>query len=226
MNENKKRRMNLFELLDFAGTMIILNMLFIIFSIPIVTIGSAYNALYTAGRAIVKDEPAIRTFLKTFFKDFGKPTLFWVVLLPLNAALIFSTISIYYYQKDGYLPVLIVSAIATVITLGITSMGLLFNTFFDCPAKSLFKNAVLVYAANPFRGFLIGLISWLPIHLYIVLPWSFFEFIMIWFFAYFSVAIMLCFSLIKKPFDRLQKQFEAILEESENAENAPEAISE
>ena len=220
----KKKKFNLWELIDFAGTLIILNMLFVIFSIPIFTIGSAYNALYTASRAVIKDEPAIRTFLKTFFKDFGKPTLFWVALLPLNAALLFSTATIYFYQKDGYIPILILSVIAVIITLGITSMGILFNTFFDCPAKSLFKNAVLVYAANPLRGFLIGLIAWLPLHLYIALPWTFFEFIMIWFFAYFAVGAMLTFSLIKKPFDRLSKQFAEALEEAAQEQEIQETV--
>lgn len=69
--------------------MVILNILFIICCIPIVTIGASYTALYTVTMKLVKNEEAyiFRGFFKAFKDNFKQSTLIWLFMLFFGAFL-------------------------------------------------------------------------------------------------------------------------------------------
>ena len=72
----------------------ILNILWILFSIPIVTIGAATTALYSTNLKILNNEegPLIRTFFKSFKENFKKSTIIWVFILLISIILGFNLV--------------------------------------------------------------------------------------------------------------------------------------
>lgn len=62
---------------------IIINILFVICSIPIVTIGASITALYSVSMKITRDEDvyAAKEFIKQFKQNFKQSTIIWLILL-------------------------------------------------------------------------------------------------------------------------------------------------
>lgn len=72
-----------FEILGKITDIIILNLLFISFSIPIITIGASITATYSVAMKIAKNEDTyiIREFIKRFKENFKISTIVWILLL-------------------------------------------------------------------------------------------------------------------------------------------------
>ena len=68
----------------------VLNLLWILFSLPIVTFGISTTALYYCTLKIVKDEDDgnIRMFLRSFKKNWKEGLIIWLILLPILFILI------------------------------------------------------------------------------------------------------------------------------------------
>lgn len=67
----------------------ILNVLFILCSLPIVTIGASATALYTVTLRIARDEESyiVKGFFKAFKENFKQSTILWLILLVIGACL-------------------------------------------------------------------------------------------------------------------------------------------
>lgn len=74
------------------GETIILNVLFVIFSLPVVTVGAALTAMYTVcfREAEKKSAPLWKTFWKAFKENFGKATALWLILLLIGGIIIYN----------------------------------------------------------------------------------------------------------------------------------------
>lgn len=72
------------------GDVVILNIVFILCCIPIVTIGASVTALYTVVLKQVKDKDgfAVKLFFKAFKNNFKQSTLIWLMMLAVGALLV------------------------------------------------------------------------------------------------------------------------------------------
>lgn len=79
----------LFQLLTRVGDLIILNVLFLLCSVPIVTAGAAMAAMSQVTQGFVMDkEPGVfKTFFKGFRENFKQATLIWLALLVIFTAM-------------------------------------------------------------------------------------------------------------------------------------------
>lgn len=86
----------LFEVMGNLGDMIILNLLFVICCIPIVTIGAAQTAMYQVMMRRVRKESiyAAREFLQGFKNEFKKSIKLWIFFLITAIILIFDVLYI------------------------------------------------------------------------------------------------------------------------------------
>ncbi len=68
---------------------LILNFLFLFFSLPIITMGASYTALYSVMRKLVKDEEGhiASGFLRAFKRNFKQSTIIWMLLLSFGCLL-------------------------------------------------------------------------------------------------------------------------------------------
>lgn len=75
-----------FHILCTLFDLVVINLLYVLCSLPIVTIGASSTALYAALFALFQDEAHIYTlFLRTFFRCFRKSTICWLLWLLLAA---------------------------------------------------------------------------------------------------------------------------------------------
>lgn len=79
---------------------LILSFFWLIFSLPIVTIGASTSALYYTTLKIAENKEGylFKTFLKGFKESFSQSTIIWIVLGVVGGIMSFS---IYMYQKVG-----------------------------------------------------------------------------------------------------------------------------
>ena len=84
------------------GDLIILNVLWLITSIPIVTIGASTTALYYVTLKLVRDEDGytIRSFFKSFKENFKQSTIIWLIMLAVGLLIGFDLYFFIYMQTD------------------------------------------------------------------------------------------------------------------------------
>lgn len=72
-----------FNVLGRVTDLIILNLLFLLTCIPVITIGAAQSALYAVTLKMVRGEESyiIKSYLKAFREDFRQATVIWAVAL-------------------------------------------------------------------------------------------------------------------------------------------------
>ena len=65
-----------------AGDILLLNIIFVVTSIPVITIGTALSALYTVAMKLVRGEdPAIiKEYLKAYKRNFKPATICWLIM--------------------------------------------------------------------------------------------------------------------------------------------------
>ncbi len=69
----------------------VLNLLWTICSLPIITIGASTTAVYYVMLKLVRDEegPTVRSFFKSFKENFRQATVIWLILLAAGAVIAF-----------------------------------------------------------------------------------------------------------------------------------------
>lgn len=191
-----------------ANTML-LNILFLVCCVPVVTIGAAFTALFSGCRALINDEACFKAYFRGFRSGFKRATLAWLILLPLLAVLALTAHSVWLFMKAGVkfgVFTLIVALIALTIALAVSMMVFLFYSRFECTLRQLLKNGLLMTLAYFIRAVLIGLINWAPVLMFFLLkPYTFMQISIVLILLWSGVAASLSVWLMKKPFASLEQ---------------------
>jgi len=179
--------------------LLLLNALFLISCLPIVTIGSALTAMYSITIKMARNEDVsiIRGYVAALQKNFKQSTIIWLILLAVGVVLYMD----YYYlnQYTGNLLFLVK------VSLGLFSFAylLLFNFIFPYVAR--FENSVKdsiintwkIALVHPIKTISVLMITMIPIITLWISVYSFFFllyfclFIGFSFFAYINTFIIL-----------------------------------
>lgn len=148
--------------------LMILNVIFVLSCLPIVTIGAAWTALYYVALKMVKDSHngIIRSFFHSFKENFKQATMLWLGVFALGALLFWDFRVIGSMEASSFLN-------GMRIALGLVSAAalLILQYIFPCLAKfettipGALKNACLMAVGNFPRTVLMLLISAIPIRL-------------------------------------------------------------
>lgn len=199
----------LITMLEGVANTILLNILFLICCVPVITIGAAFTALFSGCRALLNDEACFKAFFRSFRSGFKRATLAWLILLPVLAVLALNAHSVWVYMNAGVrfgAFTLVVALIGLVIVLAVTTMIFLFYSRFECTLRQLLKNGLLVTLAYFVRAVLIGLVNWAPVLLFFLLaPYTFMQMSFIFVILWSGVAANLSVWLMKKPFASLEE---------------------
>ena len=125
---------------------VLLNFLWLICSLPIVTIGASTTALYYVTLKLVRDREGyiIRSFFKAFKDNFKQSTIIWIILL-LVATILGTDIYVVYKMDANYAKILLALFIGfSVITLFVFIYIFPIQAQFANPVKQTFKNALLI----------------------------------------------------------------------------------
>ncbi len=133
--------------------LVCLNLLFILFCIPVITIGASLSALYYVSLKLLRGEdPYIwRNFFKAFRQNFKQGTLIWILLLLASALL---GMDFYIINSQDTVLFAIIRVLLWLIC------GILFSIFlyifpvishFVCNTKQAFKNSVcMIFGFLPY----------------------------------------------------------------------------
>lgn len=200
----------LMQFLMKLADMIIMNILFILFSIPIITIGAAQSGLCAGIRQMMNkedDNSAIKAFFKGFANGFGKITLVHTGFLLVMLLFVFLLYGSLLYSGGAFTLPAIMCSIALVIFALFYAMLAPFHAHFDCTPWQLTKNMYFVVFAYFLRAVPVAVLVWLPIIVGLVDFYIFMKAFPVWTFIYYSFAYLFVISLMKKPFADLRKQF-------------------
>ena len=132
---------------------IVLNLLWVVCSIPIITIGASTTALYTVMLKVVKNEEGYiaRGFLKAFKENFKQSTLLWFVFLSLGVICILDifALRVMPHKAAGMLQIVFLIVEALLVCGAVYAFAL--QARFVNTVKNTLKNAlILIFARLPY----------------------------------------------------------------------------
>lgn len=141
-------------LLTQLADLVIVNLLWFVCSIPIVTLGASTTALYyvclkLAGR---EDVTAVKDFFASFKQNFKQATVIWLFFLVVFAFLgldIYSVTTLSLYGSTSGTVLLGVFLLAAAVALPMFLFAFAVQARFDNAVKNTLKNAALLGIANP-----------------------------------------------------------------------------
>lgn len=158
-----------------VADVMLLNLLFIVFSIPVFTMGASFSAAYYIGFKMVKNEDAyiIKSFWKAFRENFKQATAMWLMMLAAAGLLLFD-IRLIAYAGAGFEKWLKAAmlAVAFILLLGAVFVFPLQARFVN-PVKNTIKNAFLMAIAHLPTAILLIAIYALPVLLACQIPRAF-----------------------------------------------------
>ena len=182
----------------------IVNLLFILCSIPIITIGPAMTAMYYVTLKMVKDEDSytVKSFFKSFVQNLKQGIVIWIIMAAIGAVLYFDT----KFMNGDF------SQIATVSDLSSKIMGVLIMAAgvlylftisyvfpvlarFDNTVKNTIKNALLMSIRHLPSTIAIVAINVIPLLIMYVFPKA-----LILIFVIFGLCAYYCSSFFVKIF--------------------------
>lgn len=146
---------------------ILLNLLFIVLCIPVVTIGPAIAALIHTTLKLSEDEnrTLVKPFWNEFKRDITKKMLLWIVYLVLIAALVYMAQFYWNFANNnaelfkiiGFM-LFMLSAFILVLTIVASIIGLAMTTQYFSPIKRLVKNSYLLIIVIPIQSLIMAII--------------------------------------------------------------------
>lgn len=190
-----------------AVDLVILNVLTILCCIPVVTIGAAVTALYTAtGRMRREEGSLVRDYFRAFRTNFKQATVLWLVFLIIGALLAYS---LYFYacmEMTGRLALMAVTVMLFLLWNLVLAWVFPLLSRFDNTVGRTLHNAVLCSVAYLPRSLAMAVLNAVPWLLLFYATFFFLQSGLLWFAIWFSLAAYLNQGLLSKPFDRLIEQ--------------------
>ena len=153
------------QFMDKLKDLILLNLIWILFIIPVVTIGPANTALYSVARKLARgDSPKVwSAFLKEFKECFRKSFLMSLCLLPPVVLIVVYLFMVLSGSSEGTFLLTVLSGIAALILGFICSYAYPLSAYFENTVGQTIKNAMLLPLVNPFLAIVVTLLNLIPL---------------------------------------------------------------
>lgn len=192
----------------FADLMI-LNLLFFLTSIPIVTIGASWTALYTVCFQLgtVREGSTFRNYFRAFRENFGQATKLW--LLGLAWGLGTGACALLFYAMSGWMHYFFI-LFAALFAVVVLMFGYVFplQSRFENSIKSTLKNALLLCLGYLPRSIVMGVLNMFPFIMLATDYLTFWKAAFAWVFIWFAAAAYADTLLLKKVFAPYLKEEE------------------
>ena len=141
----------LMRFLTKIADLMVLNILFCVTSIPLITIGASWTALYSVTLKMVRDEEGSvsRSYFRSFRQNFRQATLLWLGVLVVLALLVLD-IRVLNGMAGGTAPGLLRVGVEILALLGIMVLQYLFPSLakFEASLADTLKNACMMALAH------------------------------------------------------------------------------
>lgn len=141
----------LMRFLTKIADLMVLNILFCVTSIPLITIGASWTALYSVTLKMVRDEEGSvsRSYFRSFRQNFKQATPLWLGVLVVLALLVLD-IRVLNGMAEGTAPGLLRVGVGILALLGIMMLQYLFPSLarFEASLADTLKNACMMALAH------------------------------------------------------------------------------
>lgn len=219
----------LFRALGKLADLMILNILFIVCSIPIFTIGASLTAMYYVTLKMAENEDGYiaRAFWKSFRQNFKQATVIWLIMLFFGIILILDLL-IMREATGTFSTVLRVVILATsfiymmVLIYIFPSLARFYNT-----TKALFKNSFIMAIADFPRTIVMIVITVGSVLIMLINNYTFWYGILVWILAGFALVAFANSFFLKKIFAKYTPKQEEEVETNPDAwsvDDMPESV--
>lgn len=178
-----------------AWSLLVLNVLIILTSLPIVTIGSAMTASYYVTVKMIQDEDyqVVKNYMKSFKESIKQSTLIWLCLLLVIMVL---AVDWFYLVETNQLMswMSIGVGIITLFVSQVYQVSFFYLSRYEIGLKQMIKNTIQMMFQQPIKSILLLIIFLLPVGLMLLSPY-FFVFNM-----YISLFIGISFNLFLRTY--------------------------
>ena len=184
------------RIITMAGTAIMMNLLFLVCCLPVVTIGQAWCGLMSAIRYNIRGESWFAGFKKGFKTRFLRGTIAWCVMLVI---IVFAIVDIRQYTLTNVSTVYPISSCVIFALMAMMAMSLLvLNVYIPTNVGTWINNASKLVFRAPLQLLACGVAVWAPVLLMIFwADWAYFL-IMIFVVAYFTLVALATTMLLKE----------------------------
>lgn len=190
-----------------VADLVILNILWLVCCIPVVTIGASTTAMYHVIRHWQKDSVSsvVRDFFQSFKEDFKQATPVYLILLIPTVAVVMNAMLIFNPENSAAVPsyLLVIWFISALILLFISSFVYPVMAFFADTLFKTLRNAMVLALAHLPRTILISILNLLPVILLFVNLSFFLQSSIFWLLIGGALVAYLNMSILKPVFKKL-----------------------
>lgn len=196
----------LMRMLAALADVFLVNILFVVCSLPVITFGAARAALHTVcTRWLKKEDAGARDFLRAFKANFPAATALWLTLLPVGLLLVLAFFIIWNSTLENRKTLFIIEAVPTVFYLFSLSRIFEIVAWFNCKYGQYLRNSILISIAHPVTTVLHIALLALPYAVFFLRPDIFTLIGMGWVLIYFSIEGLIDAFLSRRTYERLVK---------------------
>ena len=181
--------------------LVVLNLIFIICSLPIITIGASVTAMYAVMLKMVKNEEGyiVKGFFQAFKDNFKMSTKAWLIILPFSLLIYFNIhLSL---EMPALSQVFVVFFVITGMFASFTGVYVFpLIARYENTLKATFKNAFLLAIGRLPFTILLVILHVVPVVITILDPYIFVFGILIWFAIGFSLIAWFCSKILRRVF--------------------------
>lgn len=200
----------LMSVLGFVADVFILNVLYTLCCIPVVTIGAAQAGLHNAVRILndpMDDRSAIKGFFRGMKEGFFRITLVHVLFLIVDLILCYTLYVSFTNRETGLFVHWAVPLVGLCVALVYQHTAALFHSQFSCTLRQLLRNSAMMMIWHPLASVLSTALLCVPMAMYLLTPNLFIEVTPLFLTVYFSLAALGACLLNRKGFKALIDHF-------------------
>lgn len=193
------------RIINMAGTAVLMNLLFLVSCIPIVTIGQAWCGLTSAIRYNIRGDSWWEGYKAGFKNRFWRGTIAWIVMLAAAAYLLLDlnhAVLMGFYQEGGvntaYITPLVGASVMFAVVGMLTVSLLMLNVYIPTGIGDWIRNAVNMIFKYPLYLLGAAVLFWLPAVLCVLWFSIFYLVALVFIAAYFTLAALICTMLLKE----------------------------
>lgn len=186
------------KVVTIAGNFIMMNLLFLVACLPVITMGQAWSGLVSALRYNIRGDKWLEGFKVGFKTRFWRGTLAWLLCLVATAVTVFDIMTYSAAVQNTQVIVnLVMSCVMFAMIAGLTVAFLFLNVYIPTTTGQWIRNAVNMVFRAPLQLLVCGVLLWLPALLALFYFEIFYYCVMIFIAAYFTLAILFMTMLLK-----------------------------
>ena len=196
-----------------VGDLMILNVLFILCSAPVVTLGASLTALHrvTQNMLFEQEEPLLKAFFRAFRQNFKQSTLAWLVELVVIVSLVCDVLLVMAYFNGGLAKAMyILVAVLAILVVGVFSYLMPLIARYENGMRQQVNNAVVLAIIKLPKTVLLTLLNLLPVILLLISVPVFVQTLIFWVVIGFAFVSFVTSSILKPVFRELEKGNESV----------------